>query len=112
MMFAVYSFVMVIGAYMGSNDAITGNTLMALSFTALTLAVFRTGMHYRKKAHAVFQDVINKELAEHGCVDAHRFSEKSGVSLDDARDILHRHGAIHGWTVTELEGYNAIYRPR
>jgi len=111
MMFAVYGFVMMIGAMVGNNDAVSGNTIISLIFTVLTLVMFRLGMSQRKKAHALFQSVIDREWADHGYIDALRFSQGAGVSLDDARDILNRRASSNRWTITELDGYNAEYRP-
>lgn len=111
MMFAVYGFVMMIGAMVGNNDAVSGNTIISLIFTVLTLVMFRLGMSQRKKAHALFQSVIDREIADHGYIDALRFSQGAGVSLDDARDILNRRATSNRWMITELDGYNAEYRP-
>lgn len=110
MMFAVYGFVMMIGAMVGNNDAVTGNTIISMIFTVLTIVVFRLGMSQRKKAHALFQSVIDRELAEHGYIDAVRFAQGAGITLDDARDVLNRRAAANRWLITEREGYNAEYR--
>ena len=112
MMFAVYAFVMMIGALVGNNDSATGNGIMALTFTLLTLTAFRVGMSRRKQAQKLFDDVITAEMDEHGAVDAQRFATACGVSLDDARDILDRRLYSKGWDCIELEGYNAIYTPQ
>jgi len=112
MMFAVYGFVMMIGAMVGNNDAVTGNAIMAMIFTVLTLTAFRVGMAKRKKAQKLFDDVITAEMDQHGAVDAQRFATACGVSLDDARDILDRRLYSKGWDCIELEGYNALYTPQ
>ena len=110
MMFAVYGMVMMIGAIVGENDAVFGNALMTLVFTALTVAAFSIGMAQRKRAHQLFSTVIENELSTHGYVDAIRFSKGAGVTLDDARDILDRMARHRGWHRTELTEYNAEYR--
>lgn len=112
MMFAVYGFVMMIGAMVGNNDAVYGNGILAAAFTVLTLAAFRVGMSKRKKAQKLFDNVITAEMDEHGSVEAQRFATACGVSLDDARDILDRRLYSKGWDCIELEGYNAIYTPQ
>ena len=112
MMFAVYGLVMTIGALVGSNDAVTGNAIMAMTFTVLTLIVFRVGMAKRKKAQQLFDNVIAAEVDVYGAVDAQRFAAACGVSVDDARDILDRRLYSKGWNCVELEGYNAVYTPR
>ena len=112
LMFAVYGFVMMIGAMVGRNDAVTGNAIMAMIFTVLTLTAFRVGMAKRKKAHQLYANVIEAELDEHGAVDAQRFAAACGVTLDDARDILDRRLYSKGWDCVELDGYNAVYTPQ
>jgi len=112
LMFAVYGAVMMIGAMVGRNDAVTGNAIMAMIFTVLTLTAFRVGMAKRKKAQQLYANVIEAELDEHGAVDAQRFATACGVSLDDARDILDRRLYSKGWDCVELDGYNALYTPQ
>lgn len=112
MMFAVYGFVMMIGAMVGRNDAVTGNAILALVFTVLTLTALRVGLSKRKQAQRLYANVIDAEMDEHGAVDAQRFATACGVTLDDARDILDRRLYSKGWNCVELDGYNAIYTPQ
>ena len=62
MMFSVYGFIMMIGAYVGEDDAYIGNGIMALIFTALTLIALQVGLSKRKKARVLINDTISKEL--------------------------------------------------
>ena len=110
MMFAVYGYIMMIGAIVGDNDAVFGNALMGSVFLVLAIVTFNIGMAQRRRAHERIEDVVDKEMREHGYIDAERFAEGAGVSLDDARDILDRLGRKNNWKRTELTGYNAEYR--
>ena len=112
MMFAVYGAVMMIGAIVGENDAVYGNGAMALAFTILSGAALAVGMNKRGKAQMLVNQVIDAEMSSHGYVDALRFSQGAGVSLDDARDILNRKATEQGWSCVELDGYNAEYRAK
>ena len=112
MMFAVYGFVMMIGAIVGGNDAVLGNGILAGIFTVLTLIMLRVGLMQRKKAGRLFENIIAAELDEYGSVDAQRFATACGVSLDDARDVLDRMLYSKGWDCLELDGYNAMYTPQ
>jgi hypothetical protein len=112
MMFAVYGFVMMIGAIVGGNDAVMGNGILAGTFTILTLIMLRIGLYQRKKAGRLFENIIAAELDEHGSVDAQRFATACGVTLDDARDVLDRMLYRKGWDCLELDGYNAMYTPQ
>lgn len=110
-MFAVYGGIMWIGAVVGeSEDAITGNAIMTGIFTTLTLTAIRVGLSQRAKSRKRFDALIEQEFAQHGFVDAIRFSQGAGISLDDARDLLDKRYAALGWTRVELQGYNAEYR--
>ena len=112
MMFSVYGFIMMIGAMVGDNEAVKGNFIMGFIFLIFTLAAFQIGMKQRKQAHMVYDNVISAQLDEQGYVEARSFSQGAGVSLDDAREILNHRMSEKDWTCTELEGYNAEYRPR
>jgi hypothetical protein len=112
LMFSVYGFIMTIGAMVDDSDAVTGNFLMGAIFGVFTLTALQIGMRLRKKAHKIFAEVIARELDEQGFVEAVRFSEGVGVSLDDAREILNHRMSENNWSCTELKGYNAEYRPR
>ncbi len=110
MMFAVYGAVMLMGAYVGDTDAMSGNAIMTLIFTVLTLTALRIGLSQRKRAHQIFERVITEEFDSHGYLDAVRFSQGAGISLDDARDILDKWAPERKWSRVELSGYNAEYR--
>ena len=103
---------MMIGAMQGSNDAVAGNFMMGAIFMVFTLVALQIGMKQRKRAHAVYEQVIAAQLDEQGFVEAESFSQGAGVSLDDAREILNHRMSENDWACTELEGYNAEYHPR
>lgn len=110
-MFAVYGGIMWIGAVVGeSEDAITGNAIMTGIFTTLMITAIRVGLSQRAKARKRFEAVVEQEFADHGFVDAIRFSQGAGISLDDARDWLDKRYIANGWTRIEKSGYNAEYR--
>lgn len=110
-MFAVYGGIMWIGAVVGeSEDAITGNAIMTGIFTTLTITAIRVGLSQRAKARKRFEALVEQEFSDHGYVDAIRFSQGAGISLDDARDWLDKRYTANGWTRVEKSGYNAEYR--
>jgi hypothetical protein len=110
-MFAVYGGIMWIGAVVGeSEDAITGNAIMTGIFTTLMITAIRVGLSQRAKARKRFEAVVEQEFTDHGYVDAIRFSQGAGISLDDARDWLDKRYIPNGWTRVEKSGYNAEYR--
>jgi NhaP-type Na+/H+ or K+/H+ antiporter len=110
-MFAVYGAIMLMGAVVGeSEDTITGNLIMTVIFTFLTLTALYVGLSQRKRAHKLFSGVIDKEFSEHGYLDAVRFSQGAGISLDDARDFLDSRYLAERWSRIELPAYNAEYR--
>ena len=112
MMFAVYGLMMMIGALVGSTDAWIGNMGIGLAFTVFSALLLAAGMRKRKKAHVMYERVIESEFRDHGYVEAQRFSQAAQVSMDEARDLLDKHMRIHHWIRTELPGYNAEYRLR
>lgn len=110
-MFAVYGGIMWIGAVVGeSEDAITGNAIMTGIFTTLMITAIRVGLSQRAKARKRFEVLVEQEFTDHGYVDAIRFSQGAGISLDDARDWLDKRYIPNGWTRIEKSGYNAEYR--
>lgn len=111
-MFAVYGYVMMIGAIVGESEAFFGNFMMGAIFTVLTLIMLQIGLRGQKSAHKRFDVIIGDELQEHGHIDAERFATTANISLDDARDFLAKLAEKRDWACTELGGYNAQYTPR
>lgn len=111
MMFAVYGYIMMIGAMVGENDAVFGNAMMGSVFAVLMLVVFKLAMQRRKKAHILFNSTISNMLTADGFIEATNFATTTGVSVDDARDILDKQMVEHHWSREEKSQYNALYFP-
>jgi type VI protein secretion system component VasK len=111
MMFAVFSIVMLIGAY---NDplkaSIGGIWIMTGVCTTLTVTVVIIGMRQRSVMHAKFEDEVRTQLTQKGHIDAHLFAEAVGITLDSAREVLDTMARHRGWQRTEFAEYNAEYR--
>lgn len=112
MMFSVYGYIMMVGAIVGENDAVFGNAVMGTVCAVLTLVVFQIAMRQRKKAHMLFNSTIQRMLGADGFVEAVGFATATGVSVDDARDILDKLMIERHWRREEMPQYNAMYFPQ
>lgn len=112
MMFAIFGLVMWIGAEVGENDdAATGNMILCLIMTTLTLAALKTGLWMRSRMNSRMDEVINSLVAREGHIDAKSFAAEMEISMDDARDVLDKRARKRNWKRAELEQYNARYFP-
>lgn len=111
MMFAVFSIVMLIGAY---NDplkaSVNGIWIMTGICTALTVTVVVIGMRQRSVMHAKFEVEVRAQIDRAGVIDARTFAEAVGITLDSAREVLDTMARHRGWQRTEHAEYNAEYR--
>ncbi|MBL0321757.1 MAG: hypothetical protein IPP80_05160 [Ignavibacteria bacterium] len=112
MMFAIFGLVMWIGAEVGENDeAATGNMILCLIMTTLTLAALKTGLWMRSRMNKRMEEVITSLVAREGHIDAKSFATEMKISMDDARDVLDKRARKRNWKRAELEQYNARYFP-
>ncbi|MBK6759669.1 MAG: hypothetical protein IPG73_03015 [Ignavibacteria bacterium] len=112
MMFAIFGLVMWIGAEVGENDeAATGNMILCLIMTTLTLAALKTGLWMRSRMNKRMEEVITSLVAREGHIDATSFAAEMKISMDDARDVLDKRARKRNWKRAELEHYNARYFP-
>lgn len=110
MMFAVFSLVMLIGAYIDPLKAnVSGITIMSMVTTIATLVVLRVGLAQRKRMHTRFDAAVSEQVRLHGYVDAEEFAAAAQISLDSAREVLDTMARHRGWKRTEHAGYNAHY---
>ena len=113
MMFAIFGLVMWIGAEVGENDeAATGNMILCLIMTTLTLAALQTGLGMRSRMNSRMDAVVTSLVDKFGHVDATTFASEMKISMDDARDVLDKRARKRNWQRAELEHYNARYFPR
>jgi hypothetical protein len=113
MMFAIFGLVMWIGAEVGENDdAASGNMILFLIMTTLTLAALQTGLWMRSRMNSRMDAVITSLVDKVGHVDATTFASEMKISMDDARDVLDKRARKRNWERAELEHYNARYFPR
>ncbi|MBU3742701.1 MAG: hypothetical protein FGM24_10515 [Candidatus Kapabacteria bacterium] len=111
MMFAVFSIVMLIGAYKDPLLAnVQGIWIMTGICTALTLTVLGIGIAQRKTMHTRFEAEVVRQTKELGHIDAVTFASTLGISLDSAREVLDTMARHRGWQRTEHAQYNAVYR--
>jgi len=112
MMFAIFGAVLWIGAVSGANDqAAFGNMILFFVMLVLTLIALGTGLSMRSRSNAKIDALIDTTLKSIGLVDAASFATQMNISLDDARDVLDKRIQRRRWQRTELEHYNAQYRP-
>lgn len=110
MMFAVFGFVFAMGAFIGDNDDIgIGNLWLGFTMITTSAIVLVIGMRLKKQADARIETVITGLLAEYSYIEATRFAERLGITVDDARDVLDKRARTHNWRRLELEQYNAKY---
>lgn len=110
MMFAVFSLVMLIGAFIDPLQSnVSSLTIMSVITTSVTLVVLRLGLAQRKRMHARFDAAVSEQARLHGYVDAEEFAAATRISLDSAREVLDTMARHRGWTRTEYAGYNARY---
>ncbi len=110
MMFAVYGWVMTIGALVDESTAWKGNITIGISFTVLMFISLAIGLSKQRVMRKRFEAEIHQQFAEQGYLEAALFAERVSISLDDARDQLDRRMAERGWRREEGSGYNAVYR--
>jgi uncharacterized membrane protein YeiB len=110
MMFAIFGFVMWIGALEGDNEkAAFGNMVLCFVMTFLMSVALGIGMRMRKSMNERAEAVLTELFASVGYVDAVVFADRMGVSLDDARDMLDKRARDRRWLRTEFAHYDARY---
>lgn len=113
MMFAVFSIVMLMGAYKDPLQAnVEGIWILTGICTALTVLVVLIGLRQRSVMHARFETEVNAQVGTNGQIDARTFADAVGITLDSAREVLDTMASHRGWQRTEEAGYNAVYRVR
>lgn len=112
MMFAVFGAAMWVGAISGENsEAALGNMILFFAMSILMFITLGLGLRLRARSNARVDEAITRLLTSAGMVDAVMFATEMQISLDDARNVLDQRMAPGKWQRTELEHYNAQYRP-
>jgi len=113
MMFAVFSIVMLVGAYNDPLKAtVDGIWILSGICTVLTVTVFIIGLRQRSVMLARFEAEVQTQVSTNGQIDARTFADAVGITLDSAREVLDTMARHRGWHRTEEAGYNAVYGTR